>query len=539
MRSAAVTIGLLALRAAGLGAQAKAWVEPKPPCDIKPGFFRLNSAIVDLQHAVQQPQMRDHLLGQAQDVLVRTIRDDKQDKNPAAWYYLGRYYVEQGDAVGADTAFARAAALAPQCKADIASYTAPLAQATLNQGLTLWQAGNKDSGAILLRRAYAADSTQVKALFQLGLLYIDSNQLDSASAVLRRAAQIAAGDTAYSEARRDALLTVARMSMRAVQSDPAVQKWQHTRYSRDSLAPYLASDSSVLARMQASSASRRARGARLSPTDQQSFSHDSAARADAVSRDRAVRDATQPQAATDSTAAQVVFQPAIASYQELVAAYPSNAEAAGSLASIYVQAGRRSEAITVFDGLFAHAGDLSASDLYDLGQRLVSSRLWAPGIKAYALALERNPYHRNALSELGSAYVETKDGTNAVATLQRLVVLDPMNRMALHLMGQAWDLRGQTDSARKYTVASDSLSVDITIASMVPDSSGITLTGVATNAGSAAAKTMHLTVDFLDAKGTVLATQGVDIPAVPAGGSQQFQAHAAAKGAVGWRYRAA
>jgi tetratricopeptide (TPR) repeat protein len=539
MRSAAVTIGLLTLGAAGLAAQARAWAEPKPPCDIKPGFFRLNSAIVDLQHAAEQPQMRDHLLGQAQEVLVRTIRDDKQDKNPAAWYYLGRYYVEQSDATGADTAFARAAALAPQCKADIATYLAPLAQATLSQGLMLWQAGNRDSGAVLLRRAYAVDSTQLKALFQLGLLYIDANQLDSASAVLRRAAQAAAGDTAYSEARRDALLTVARISARAVQSDPAVQQWQHTRYSRDSLAPYLASDSTVLARMQASSASRRARGARLSPADQQSFSRDSAARADAVSRNRAARDAIQQQAAADSTAAQAGFQPAVASYKDLVAAYPSNAEAAGALASIYVQAGRRSEAVTVFDGLFAHPGDLSASELYDLGQRLVASRLWAPGIKAYALALERNPYHRNALSELGSAYIETKDGANAVVMLQRLVGLDPMNKMALHLMGQAWDLRGQTDSARKYTVASDSLSVDITVASMVPDSSGITLTGVATNAASAAAKAMHLTVEFLDAKGTVLASQGVDIPAVPAGGSQQFQAHASAKGAVGWRYRAA
>ena len=539
MRSAAVTIGLLTLGAAGLGAQATSWVEPKPPCDIKPGFFRLNSAIIDLQRAEQQPQMRDRLLGQAQEVLVRTIRDDKQDKNPAAWYYLGRYYVEEGDAVGADTAFAKAAALAPQCKADIATYIAPLAQATLTQGLTVWQAGNKDSGAILLRRAYAVDSTQLKALFQLGLLYIDANQFDSASAVLRRAAQAAAGETAYSEARRDALLTIARISVRAVQSDPAVQKWQRTRYSRDSLAPYLGSDSTMLARMQASSTSRRARGARLSPADQQSFSHDSAARADVVSRDRAARDAVQQQAAGDSTAAQAVFQPAIASYKELVTAYPSNAEAAGSLASLYVQAGRRSEAITVFDGLFAHAGDLSAGDLYDLGQRLVSSRLWAPGIKAYTLALERNPFHRNALSELGSAYVETKDGANAVATLQRLVVLDPMNKMALHLMGQAWDLRGQTDSARKYTLASDSLSLDITIASMVPDSSGITLTGVATNAGSAAARATHLTVEFLDAKGSVLATQGVDIPVLPAGGSQQFQAHAAAKAAVGWRYRAA
>ena len=74
MRSAAVTIGLLTLGAAGLGAQAKAWVEPKLPCDIKPGFFRLNSALVDLQHAAEQPQMRDHLLGQAQECLDKLRR---------------------------------------------------------------------------------------------------------------------------------------------------------------------------------------------------------------------------------------------------------------------------------------------------------------------------------------------------------------------------------------------------------------------------------------------------------------------------------
>jgi len=539
MRSAAVTIGLVTLGVMRLGAQAKSWVEPQPPCDIKPGFFRLNSAVVDLQHAMEQPQMRDHLLGQAQDVLVRSIRDDKQDRNPAAWYYLGRYYVEEDDPVGADTAFAKALSLAPQCKADVASYMKPLAQATLSQGLSVWQAGNKDSAAIYLRRAYSIDSTNLKALFQLGLLYIDTNQLDSASAVLRRAAQASVGDTAYSDARRDALLTVARIAYRQVQADPAVQKWQHTRYSRDSITPNLASDSTILARMQASAASRRARGARLTPADQQSFSHDSSARADAVARDRAARDAMQQQVAADSTAVQAVFAPAIASYKDLVTAYPTNVEAAGSLASIYVQAGRRAEGLGVFDALLTHATDLSTGDLYDLGQRLVESRLWAPGIKALSLVLERNPYHHNALSDLGGAYLDTKDGANAVATLQRLVQLDPMNKETLHLMGQAWDLRSQTDSARKYTLASDSMAFDISIASMVADSNGVILTGVATNSAKTPSKPIHLTVEFLDATGAVLESQGVDLAAVAPGGSQQFQAHAATKGAVGWRYRAA
>src|SRR5438445_8663932 len=98
MRFPAVT-AVCSLLAASLVAQRQ-WVPPQPPCDISPGFFRLNSVPVNFRIAAQQPNQRDHLLAQALDVLTRSIRDDHQDKNPAAWYYLARYYVETGNAVG-------------------------------------------------------------------------------------------------------------------------------------------------------------------------------------------------------------------------------------------------------------------------------------------------------------------------------------------------------------------------------------------------------------------------------------------------------
>jgi cytochrome c-type biogenesis protein CcmH/NrfG len=101
---------------------AQTWTPPQPPCDIKAGHFRVNSAIVNLKTAAENPNNRDRMLRQTLDVLSRTITGDGQDKNPAAWYYLGRYYVEVRDAGGADSAFDRAEALAPQCKQDIAGY---------------------------------------------------------------------------------------------------------------------------------------------------------------------------------------------------------------------------------------------------------------------------------------------------------------------------------------------------------------------------------------------------------------------------------
>ncbi|HSD30877.1 MAG TPA: FxLYD domain-containing protein [Gemmatimonadales bacterium] len=516
---------------------AQQWVGPQPPCDIKPGFFRINSVIVDLQKAAQTPNLRDRMLSQAQDVLLRTIRDDKQDKNPAAWYYLGRYYVEMKDAAGADTAFDRAEALAPQCRTDIAGYRGQLAEAATNAGLALWQGGHADSGAVLLRQAYAVDP-RPRPLFQLGNLYAERNQLDSAAAILGRAAAAAGSDPAYADARREALLTVARLAQRNLQANPAVQKWQHSRYSRDSLAPYLAADSTVLARMQQSSASRRARGARLSPADQQAFSRDSATRAEAVARGRALRGTLQQQAADDSATAQAAFDPALAAYRGLVAAYPTNVEAATSLAGIYAQAGHRAEAGAVFDGLLAHSSELTTSDLYDLGQRLLQAKLLGPGTKAYTLALQQNPYHRNALAELASAYLDGRDTANALATAQRLQALDPQNKAALHIVAQAWELRGRRDSAQAYGTLADTLTLDISIASLVGDSAGVTLTGVASNLGTSASKGLHLTVELLDARGTAVASQAVDVPALQAGGSHQFQVKGAGRGIVGWRYRA-
>src|SRR5437899_1311055 len=119
----------------GAGGAPQEWVPPQPPCDVKAGHFRVTSAIVDLQNAASKPNARERLLKDANDVLTRAITQDKQDKNAGAWYYLGRYYVEVKDAPGADTAFQRAVALAPQCKDDIDRHRERLWIDVINHGL--------------------------------------------------------------------------------------------------------------------------------------------------------------------------------------------------------------------------------------------------------------------------------------------------------------------------------------------------------------------------------------------------------------------
>ncbi|MGH7606200.1 MAG: tetratricopeptide repeat protein, partial [Gemmatimonadales bacterium] len=266
---------------------AQTWVGPQPPCDIEAGHFRINSAIVNLKSATERPNTRERMLRQTEDVLRRTITGDGQGDNPAAWYYFGRYYVEMKDAAGADSAFRKALALAPQCRQDIDGYRERLWTDVLTAGLRTWQEGKLDSATVLLRQAGALRPGHPRPFRSLGQLYETQNQLDSAARYMTQAAAAAGSDTAFADDRKEALGTVARLYIRRLQRDSAAQRWERTRFSRDSIQRLLTADSTVLSRIEASSASRRARGARLRPADQRSFSRDSTARAQGITERRA------------------------------------------------------------------------------------------------------------------------------------------------------------------------------------------------------------------------------------------------------------
>ena len=106
-----------------------------------------------LRGAAEKPDLRDPQLALAKKTLNEAIVQDNQGTNPAAWYYLGRYYVAVGDVAGADTALARAATLAPKCAGDLATYRGELLSKLLNDGLTAWQDGKQDSALSLLHVA--------------------------------------------------------------------------------------------------------------------------------------------------------------------------------------------------------------------------------------------------------------------------------------------------------------------------------------------------------------------------------------------------
>ena len=116
---------VLALVTAAWAARAGAQQEWRgATCDLKPGHYLVNSGILYLKSAAETKfaDKRDKDLHDALRVLDQALTSGGQQKNPAAWYYFGRYYAEIKDGAGADSAFTKAVALAPGCVADVNTY---------------------------------------------------------------------------------------------------------------------------------------------------------------------------------------------------------------------------------------------------------------------------------------------------------------------------------------------------------------------------------------------------------------------------------
>ena len=537
-RSAFLVLTALAVLSGAAPLVGQTWTPPQPPCDIKAGHFRVNSAVVNLKAAAERPTIKDRMLRQTLDVLTRAITGDGQDKNAGAWYYLGRYYVEMGDAGGADSSFDRAEELAPQCRQDIATHRLALWRDVVAAGLRNWQENRPDSAKLLLRQAGGLRPDQPRPFFALGQLYLSQEQLDSAAQYLTKAADLAGSDTTFAESKKDALGSVARLALRRVQSDPAAQRWQHTRFGRDSIQRLLAVDSIVLGRIEASAASRRARGARLAPADQQAFARDSGARAQGVTERRTALAARAAQVAADSAAAQPAFEPAIQAFRGYLATYPDATDAVTSLASLYYQSGRAQEAEAAFDAIYPVGGPSDPVVLLEAGRGALRANVFVPATKLLSRALERRPYDRDGLLDLGNAYLALRDTTRLLATAQRLATVDPLNRATLRLLAAGWDLRARRDSAQKYKdLADGGLQVEVGVTTFLPDSAGFTLSGIVSNGSGTSSIAQRVTFEFLDAQGAVRATQTIDIPPLPPQGSQALELHVPGRDLTAWRYR--
>lgn len=476
---------------------AQQWIPAK--CDLKPGHFKVNSGVLYLKSASETrfEDKRQKDLKDANKVLMEAVTVNGQEKNPAAWYYLGRYYALTNDLQGADTAFTKASALAPQCQQDIATWRRLFWVPMFNEGVKAYQAGNTDSAIACFRRANAIYDGEPTGFMYLGALFANSSQPDSAVKYFRLAV-VAARDTQFAPDKRDALLNMARVYHGAQRWDAATAAY------RDYLAAY--------------------------PNDVQAMAGLAAIYSEQKKDAEAQVLYTQILDHADSASASDLFSAG----QGIINAVPAEPDTAPAGSKCRADTRAKNRTLTVRQ-VALKCKAITDSVIKDHEASLVPR--YRVAARAYEAGLVKNPYDREGLYKLSALSQLLGDTARVLPLTQRLYAVDPLSRSTLTRLAGAWQVKGNKDSALYYLTLADSLSLEVTVGTFAPDEHGAKLGGVFTNLKAKPTAPTGITFEFLDAKGAVVASDRQDIAPVDPSGNRAFDIKASGAGIVAWRYR--
>lgn len=503
--------------ASPLGAQASGWAPAK--CDIKPGHFLVNSGLLYLKSA-SETRFEDQKAKDIRDahrVLTQALTTGGQDRNPAAWYYLGRYYQMLSDLQGADTAFTRALALAPACEDDVMLWRRRLWTPVFNRGVQFFNANQVDSAIATFRLANVIYSGEPSGHSALATLFANQGQVDSAARYYGLAAQTAAAALGMLHARPG-----------RVDSTVAADSARYTRERREALY----NQGAVLHQAQRWDEALAAFREYLTayPTDAQALAGVASAYAAQGHVDSATAIYRRILERADSVTPEQLFAAGVAIFNGV----PPTPDTAPAGTACRADA-RRDRTLTPrriaarCDSVTRAA--LRAHDAATAGTYRLAAR-------AFEFGLSRNANYRDALYNLTNTYLVLQDTAQLLPTAQRLVAVDPLSRGAHRLLAAGWQLRQNPDSTLRYlTDADSSLPVEVSVSNFSPRGQDASLSGLITNFHDQPNAALTVVFEFLDAKGEVVVSQGVEVTAIEAGGSQAFQAAGIGAGIVAWRYR--
>jgi tetratricopeptide (TPR) repeat protein len=194
-----------------------------PTCGLKAGHFKVSSGATYLKTGIETeiPANQTRALASGQKVLLEAIQQNGQEKNPAAWYYLGRIYLQQGDIVGADSAFTKAETLSPACKQDISGNRYNGWVPLVNAGITFAKAQKNDSALALFREANIIYRDKPQGYSAAAVILANNKMDDSAIVYLQKAAEIATAAN-MAEDRNLATFNLAAVLQRQNRNEEAV-----------------------------------------------------------------------------------------------------------------------------------------------------------------------------------------------------------------------------------------------------------------------------------------------------------------------------
>ncbi|MDH3289867.1 MAG: FxLYD domain-containing protein [Gemmatimonadota bacterium] len=510
------------------------WEAPEDPCKLKAGHHLVNGGMMHLKIAVESDDENrtEDRLRRAQEVLVRAIEQNNQADNPAAWYWLGRYYVYRNDAYGADSAFRRAVVLAPECEAEARRYVEQLQPVVRREALLAWQEGAIDSAVGLFHLAASLMPDDAEIPFFLTRMYADRQQFDSAAKYVEIGIERAGGDEAHADRQLQAMLAILRGREGVAFEDPATANIVESRMRRDTLLVAVERDSTQLAKLIGEWA-----GQRLRPDVQQAVSRDSATLADRIAAARGALLDAKAKLQQDSTAAGAAFAPAFAAYERYLEMYPDDVDVTLRLLRRYSLLGN-TRGIESTTARIARLPEVDPNELAQVGAAVHNDGYPAYAVELLEIAVNKNPYIQAAQYVLARASYALRDGPRLARAAKQLLAIDPLNPQSVRMMAASWDLAGNQDSVQTYVaLANEGLQWGVTVTQFLPTGSAAVVSGSVANITSQSLAPTTLLFEFLDASGGVVASGSAEIPALEPRRRHAFSVRAEVSGAAAWRYR--
>lgn len=234
MRNLAVVagVGLLLVGTVSV-AEAQGGYRP-PDCELNTGHFLVSSGRTYISGVADEsdPVKKERLLNDAHRVLLEAL-DRGQGDNPAVWYFLGRYYVLTKDAFGADSAFDRAEAGAPDCAEDIAYYRQVLWVPIINTAIDSLRAGAFQGAVKFLREANALYDGNNLGFYYLGRIFGNEGETDSALYYFKKVVEIGNTDTTRTEDYNTSVINIGLLYSMMEQWDSAAVWYERYRAEID------------------------------------------------------------------------------------------------------------------------------------------------------------------------------------------------------------------------------------------------------------------------------------------------------------------
>lgn len=219
-----------------------------------------------------------------------------------------------------------------------------------------------------------------------------------------------------------------------------------------------------------------------------------------------------------------------------------------NIAEMYIAAGDSAQFGKIYAPMIADPSAYAEATILQAG--VVASHNKRPDDAAllFNAVAARNPYQRDALNNLAKSYLQTGENDKVNPVIDKLVALDPSNSenwllYAFNYVGMLKKApktgplsKKYNDSLVYYNNKAEKMPVNVLFTEFTRNAEGTVLAGTIENR-SPAAKTYSLVVEFLGAKGDVIATETANVGPVLPKATQTFKIKSAKTGIAGYRYK--